>query len=722
MSPEWPDDPLFDPDDPAAVEREERRREREAKRAQREAKRGKKAAPTPPPPKPAAPPAPPRTPEQEFWDEDPEPAAPVPGQEPAASAADEPAAPDSGTVERGRRRLLGRRRSKDAAPVSPPPPPTPAPPTPLAPSAAPPSSAPTPPAAGALPDAAKSAGAKAPPSQPAIPARESTPPSKPAAAGSAPTSKPPAAEPKTEVQPQAPPAKSVKPAADPDEPQVDPARVSGGTPNEVPVPVPPRDAAASPQGDSLGKAALGGAAGAATVGAAGNAAVAGSGDATSTATPNGPQTGEHQPMSDQPPTGEEPAPTGEHVPGTHEYAPPPAPPEAPTTGEFAPLVRDWDFHDEGDPEMTGAARQGRRRGEDGGKRRGGPAGALLRHPFRILAAVVVILVLLFVNSLFQPLNSGGSGRVEVKIPKGSGVGEVGDLLEKRGVIDGSYLGLVNASTLFQMRVTLDGKRGDLIAGPHAMQKGMSYGDAISALSEEPSAKAKPGIVTVTIPEGYNRKEAAQLVKEDGLTGNYLKATVKSKSFNPSKYGGKGAKTLEGFLFPDTFEMKSHSPVANLVQLQLQDFKRRIKHVNMKYAKSKNLTVFDVLTIASIIEHEAGVAGQRKLVAAVIYNRLHEGMTLGSDATVRFATGNYDQPLTQKQLESESPYNTRVHAGLPPGPIDSPGLAAIDAAAHPSKAGYLFFVTSPDCKKLAFAKTEAEFERDVARYEASNCEE
>src|SRR5262245_38435986 len=137
---------------------------------------------------------------------------------------------------------------------------------------------------------------------------------------------------------------------------------------------------------------------------------------------------------------------------------------------------------------------------------------------------------------------------------------------------------------------------------------------------------------------------------------------------------------------------------------------------MRYAKSKNLTVYDVVTIASMIEEEAGVASQRKLVAAVIYNRLREGMPLGIDATTRFATGNYTQPLTESELAVDSPYNTRTNAGLPPGPINSPGLAAIEAAAHPSKADYLFYVNEPGtCGKLAFSKTEAEFEADVARY-------
>jgi UPF0755 protein len=704
MSPEWPpDDPLFDPDDSAAVEREERRREREAKRQQREAKRGKKAAPAAPSPKPAAPPAP-RTPEQEFWDEDPEPAPPVPGQEPAGPAVGGAAEPEPGIVERGRRRLLGRRRSKDAAPGRP--------------KASPPT-APKPAAGEPKTEIHPQAPSKPTTSEPPAPRG----PASSAVATPSDPARPPADSGKSQIDPAGPSAHSDKPQvdparsqADPDKSQVDPARSSGDAASPVPALVPPQDAATPSQGDSLGKDALGGAAGAAVAGLAGGAAAAGSADAAPTASGNQPPTGEHQPVTDQPPTGEHAPPTGA---GTHEYAPPPAPPEGPTAGDFQPLVRDWDFHDEGDPEMTGAARVGRRRGEDGGRRRGGPAGALLRHPFRILAVIVAILVLWFLNSLFQPFHGDPQGRVEVKIPKGSGVGEVGDILEKRGVIDGSYLGLVDASTLFQMRVTLDGKRGDLYAGHFQLQKGMSYGDAVSALSKEPSASSKPGITTVTIPEGYSRPLAAKLISEDGVPGNYVKATRRSKYLNPAEYGGKGAKSLEGFLFPDTFELKPKAPVGDLVQRQLQDFKRRIKKVNMKYAKSKNLTVFDVVTIASMIEGEAGVAKQRKLVSSVIYNRLHDDMTLGLDTTIRFATGNYSKPLTQKELETSSPYNTRNHLGLPPGPISSPGLAALQAAAHPAKTGYLFYVNNPNsCNELTFSKTEEEFEDNVEKYEAA----
>ena len=226
-------------------------------------------------------------------------------------------------------------------------------------------------------------------------------------------------------------------------------------------------------------------------------------------------------------------------------------------------------------------------------------------------------------------------------------------------------------------------------------------------------------ISVTIPEGYSRAQTAEVAEQEGLRGSYEQASIRSKYLNPAKYGGKNAKDLEGFLFPDTFELEANASAANLVQLQLEDFKRRLAGVDMGYARSKNLTVYDVLTIASMIEDEAGLESQRKLVAAVIYNRLHEGRPLGIDATTRFATGNYTEPLSESELAVDSPYNTRTNVGLPPGPINSPGLASIEAAAHPAKVDFRFYVTEPGaCNTLAFATTEAEFEEDVARYEAA----
>ncbi len=415
----------------------------------------------------------------------------------------------------------------------------------------------------------------------------------------------------------------------------------------------------------------------------------------------------------QPPAEPDPAPAQEPPPAAAPEEPEPPRAQNPAAEPpLAPRSSEEEFWDEGpgaeEDSFAGepieappvSAPEGRRGGGSGS----GFLAAIGRHPFRLVGAVVAVLVLWFLFALFQPFHGDGSGKVVVTIPKGASVSEVGDLLGEKGVVD--------SSTLFQIRTTLAGKRSELYPGPFTLAHGMSYGAAIDALSRAPVKRE----TTVTIPEGYSRSQAAQLVAEDGLEGDYTKETVRSRYLDPAQYGGKGAVDLEGFLFPDTFVMKPGAPVADLAQLQLQDFKRRIKGVDMSYAKSKNLTVFDVLIIASLIEDEAGIPSQRKLVASVVYNRLHEGMPLGIDATIRFATGNYEQPLTESELAVDSPYNTRTNAGLPPGPINSPGLTAIEAAAHPAKSDFLFYVNKPNtCNELAFAKSEAEFEANVAKY-------
>jgi uncharacterized YceG family protein len=337
----------------------------------------------------------------------------------------------------------------------------------------------------------------------------------------------------------------------------------------------------------------------------------------------------------------------------------------------------------------------------------------------IVAVLAAFIVIWFAISLFQPFHGSGGEQVNVTIPKNSSAGDVGDILDDSGI--------VSSSSLFQIRIRLAGKTGDIQPGLHAMRRDETYGDAIDQVTSTQAASPQQdsqSLVTcdtscsVTIPEGLSRAQIAPYMRKGGLRGSYLSATVHSKFLAPNAYGAQGrARNLEGFLFPDTFEVERHSPVANLVQLQLQDFKRRIKGVDMRYAKSKNLTTYDVLIIASMIDREVQVPRERPLVAAVIYNRLHDGIPLGIDATTRFAVGNYTEPLTQSQLNSPSPYNTRLSTGLPPGPIGNPGLAAIEAAARPAKAKYLYYVVKPGtCGEHNFSTTEAQFERDAAAYQ------
>jgi uncharacterized YceG family protein len=165
--------------------------------------------------------------------------------------------------------------------------------------------------------------------------------------------------------------------------------------------------------------------------------------------------------------------------------------------------------------------------------------------------------------------------------------------------------------------------------------------------------------------------------------------------DPGKYGApRGTNSLEGFLFPSTYQLRDPVKLSALIADQLKTFKQRFATLNLSYAKRHHLSAYDVLIIASIVEKEAGTAHDFPLVASVIYNRLAMHIPLGMDSTTRYEFNDYDKPLTQSQLAARSPYNTRQHTGLTPTPIDSPGMAAIQAAANPARTNYLYFVVKP----------------------------
>ena len=321
----------------------------------------------------------------------------------------------------------------------------------------------------------------------------------------------------------------------------------------------------------------------------------------------------------------------------------------------------------------------------------------------LIGATAAVLAVWFLLSLFQPFKGEGHGEVRVVVPNGAGLGDIADLLDRRGVVSSSFF--------FSLHARLSGGDDDLKPGSYRLRKDMSAGAALDRLAKGP----RPDIVTLTVPEGRSRPEVGQIVG-GSLDGSYLVASRRSRLLDPRRYGAKHAPSLEGFLFPATYELKRGRPARLLVEQQLSAFRQRIRRVDMRHTRSKNLTPYDVLTIASMVEREAVVAKERRLIASVIYNRLHKGIPLGIDATIRFATNNWTRPLTRSQLRIASPYNTRRRAGLPPGPIGSPGLAAIRAAAHPARNRYLYYVVKPCGRgEHAFSKSYARFQRDSARY-------
>ena len=241
-------------------------------------------------------------------------------------------------------------------------------------------------------------------------------------------------------------------------------------------------------------------------------------------------------------------------------------------------------------------------------------------------------------------------------------------------------------------------------------------------SDEPFAPPKvPKTTQITVPEGLDRHQIADLAKKEGLKGDYLEASKKPpkrSGFDLAKYGAQGAPNLEGFLFPDTWDdLPKQAGVNDLVDRQLADFQQRVKGIDMSYAKSKNLNVYDVVKIASIIEKEIAAPDERPLAAAVIYNRLAADNPLGMDSTIRYYLQNYDEQLTESELAEDEPYNTRIHTGLPPTPISNPGLASLEAAAKPAKSDVFYFVIKPGtCNEHTFVETEQEFQRAEAKYQ------
>jgi uncharacterized YceG family protein len=174
--------------------------------------------------------------------------------------------------------------------------------------------------------------------------------------------------------------------------------------------------------------------------------------------------------------------------------------------------------------------------------------------------------------------------------------------------------------------------------------------------------------------------------------------------------------IEGFLFPATYEFTQRTTARRLVSDQLVAFKRRWARVDMRSARSKNLTPYDVVKIASMIEKETVAPAERRLVAAVIYNRLRNRMPLGIDATLRYGLHiPGTESLTKAAIRSNSPYNSRRFPGLPPTPIANPGLASLQAAAHPAAVDYLYYVRKPHSKRHFFTASESEFLRKVCQY-------
>jgi UPF0755 protein len=322
-----------------------------------------------------------------------------------------------------------------------------------------------------------------------------------------------------------------------------------------------------------------------------------------------------------------------------------------------------------------------------------------------LAIIVVVLILVAGGGIVWArgqINPGGKRgpNVTVVIPKGATKTEIGRRLAAAGVVhDGSLFALY--TRFFD--------NGTLYPGTYVLPKNSPYSLAIDAL------RAGPKIVTASlvVPEGFTLADIAKAVgslPHMGLSAQRFLAAAQSGSVR-SPYEPSGVNNLEGLLFPATYPVRQGETEVDILEQMVGTFDDHVQSLGLAAAATRlGVSPYQVITVASIIEREAKLAADRPNVASAIYNRLRAGMSLGADSTQTYylrLTNPTIQP-TPAQLDQPSPYNTRIHKGLPPTPIANPGLASLQAAANPPATTYLYFVEINPDGKLGFATDNAGF--------------
>ena len=282
--------------------------------------------------------------------------------------------------------------------------------------------------------------------------------------------------------------------------------------------------------------------------------------------------------------------------------------------------------------------------------------------------------------------SGDVGRsVTVVVPEGATLSSIARELEAKGV--------VKHARAFVIRAESDGYATKFQPGAYTFHQNELYEELVAQLSRG----VDPATVKVVIPEGSTLRQAAGLVAEEvgAITGADYVAVARDDPPRFRLAGYKPGTTLEGMLFPATYEVIPKIKARPFVKEQLTAFEQNFAKVDMTRALKADLTPYDVVIIASMIDREAMVPAERPLVAAVIWNRLRADMLLQIDATIQYALGKNKPVLTFDDLKIDSPYNTYKHPGLPPTPISNPGLAALQAAAAPENVDYLYYVARND---------------------------
>jgi UPF0755 protein len=334
----------------------------------------------------------------------------------------------------------------------------------------------------------------------------------------------------------------------------------------------------------------------------------------------------------------------------------------------------------------------------------------------LLVAIVLLLSIPVIGGFFY-LNSigvyGGSDpgkKVVIEIPQGSNAGSVGDILEKKGVID-SALG-------FRISVYLEGGFEDIQAGRYELPQGLSAKDALQELIDQGPQGEE--FVNVTFPEGSWLTDFARiLAKETDLSEEKFLALVEDGKVT-SPLLPDGTPSLEGLLFPSTYQVELDDTEKQVAQRLVDQMQEQLDQVGFSDVEELGVSQYEGLIIASMVEAEARADEDRAKIARVIFNRLEIDMALQIDATVSYALGEHKTSLTESDLEVDSPYNTRKVAGLPPTPIGAPGAESLDATAHPADGPWLYYVVS-DCEgHHAFSESYDEFLQNKSLYQGLDC--
>ncbi len=336
----------------------------------------------------------------------------------------------------------------------------------------------------------------------------------------------------------------------------------------------------------------------------------------------------------------------------------------------------------------------------------------MRARWRALRSLLILLVLFVVLGgaaggayLYAVGGSGSSEPVEVVVPKGATAAEVGVLLEEAGGI--------RSSLAFRLMASFRGGGSDIKAGVYPLRTNMPLDEVFVLMERGPDDRTPT--VTLTIPEGWRVEQIADRMAEElGLNRRQFIDAATSGEFVLPPYLPEGTKTVEGFLFPETYEVRKSAEAEDVIAMQLEQFELVADGLAWERAEALGVTPYEVVIIASMIEEEARVPEDRSKIAAVIYNRLARGMNLEIDATILYALPEHKERLTFEDLEYPSPYNTYLPGGLPPSPIASPGLASLEAALDPAEADYLYYVVIDEDGRHAFTSSYDEFLRFKAQ--------